>query len=317
MSDRALTFLRSKYVQDSYIPPLEPEPLAVCTPMYNSMPFLDEYLTHVLLYDYPKDLTSLYFTVQGKDGTYDTLKEFKETWGDEYRKIKFQRVKQNTGGPLPHVANVVRCRNLLIKWSRPDLVFFNDHDNFNPPVSIKRLRQGLALGASIAAGTYTFYQRDPGEDVGRICFTTFYLKGDQQLHALSLKEPMHGYFPLEIFGRRMWVDAVSCGCMMVKRELLDEQQFFVPYGTPMTDDTAFCLKARELGHRIISDLGLVVRHWGYNVYFKQMMEIGVGRSEEMMDRRSKMRRDGIYVAPDIAANINEAVRKLIDLDKIK
>jgi hypothetical protein len=195
-------------------------------------------------------------------------------------------------------------------------VFFNDHDNFNPPVSIKRLRQGLALGASIAAGPYAFFQRDEGDKEGQVCFTTFYLKEDANLYALRLQGKMHGYFPLEMFGRRMWVDAVACGCTMMTRDLLDELQFFVPHGTAMSDDTAFCLKAREMGHKIISDLGLFVRHWGFNVRLKQMMEVSVERTTTMVDRRDKMVDDGVYVIPKIDMNMSDAVRKFIDLDKI-
>lgn len=309
----ALDLIRKKYVIEKHV---EEEPIAVCTPMYNSMPFLDEYLTHVINYDYPKDLLSLYFTVQGKDGTYDTLKEFKAKFGDEYRKIKFKREKQVRGRNMPHVFNLVRLRNTLIKWSKPDTVFFNDHDNFNPPVSIKRLREGLALGASIAAGPYAFFQKDPSEKKGKISFTTFYLKEDKKLYALTLQGGLKGYFPLEMFGKRMWVDAVACGCTMMSRELLDELQFFVPHETSMSDDTAFCLKAREMGHRIISDLGLFVQHWGFDIEFNQVMQVNVRRHPEMVMRRDKMRDDGVYVVPNMDVDMDAAVRKYIDLDKI-
>ena len=315
MGIATLDYIRQRYVNDSYIPPLEQPRISVCTPLYNSTPFLVEYLGHVLRYDYPKDLLSLYFTVQGNDETYDILKEFKEGYGSEYRKVKFKRVKQVKGGDLPHVRNVVQCRNMMAEWSKPDMVFYNDHDNFNPPVSIKRLLEALALGASGAGGVYVFYQRNEEEEHGRIGFTSFFLH-EGTMHHFAL-EGTKGSLPLEMFGRRMWMDSVSCGCFLVKRELLDELKFFVPVGTSMTDDTAFCLKAREMGHKFIADFGLLVRHWGYNVKYRKTLELDVTVDKSMMSRRTKMKSDGVYVHPDVDVNINDAVRKFIDIDKIK
>lgn len=315
MGVATLGYIRKRYVNDAYVPEVEQVPIAICTPMYNSTPFLEKYLNHVLLYDYPKDLLSLYFTVQGKDGTYDGLKQFEKEYGDEYRKIKIKKVKQSTGGELPHVRNVVTCRKLLTKWSKPDLVFFNDHDNFNPPVSIKRLQQGLALGASAAAGVYVFFQRSQGEKKGSVGFTSFFLE-DGKMYHFALQNVNHGHLPLEMFGRRIWVDCISCGCLLIKRELLDEVDWFVPYGTAMTDDTAYFLKARSLGHRIIADFGLVVEHWGYNIAKRRMLEIHVTSTQDMFDRRTKMREDGVYTHPGLDMNMNEAVRKFVDIDKI-
>jgi len=40
-------------------------------------------------------------------------------------------------------------------------------------------------------------------------------------------------------------------------------------------------------------------------------------SEEMTQRRLKMQSDRVYVHPDSDTNITEAVKKLIDIDKIK
>jgi len=314
MGVATLDYLRQLYVEERELPPIEPEPVAVCTPIYNAMQFLGKYLTHVIQYDWPKDLTSIYFAAAGNDGTYEALKEFKETYGDEYRRIKVKYVKQVLGGELPHVRNVVQCRNLMVQWSKPDMVFFNDADNFNPPVSIARLYNGLRLGASGAAGVYMFrqYDKDKKERIG---FTSFFLHGGKMRHlALPGRE---GLFPLEMFGKRLWMDAVACGCFLVKRELLDEVKFFVPFGTAMTDDTSFCLKAREKGHKFIADFGLITPHWGYNVEHHQYMGLVVDIDPVMERRRTKNRDEGTYVHPDIDGNMDEAVRRYIDLDKIE
>jgi len=85
----------------------------------------------------------------------------------------------------------------------------------------------------------------------------------------------------------------------------------------MTDDTAFCLKAREKGYKFIADYGLIVPHWGYTIKWKKVMQFNVQMSEEMTQRRAKMQSDRVYVHPESDLNITEAVKKLIDIDKIK
>jgi len=315
MAVATLDYLRNLYVEEKELPPLEPVPISICTPLYNSMPFLRRFLTHILLYDWPSDITSLYFTVQGDDGTLDAMKTFRDTYSDAYKRIKVKHIKQSKGGELPHVRNVVQCRNLLAKWSRPDLVFFNDHDNFNPPVSIRRLYDGLRLGADGAAGVYFFSQWDEKTKRQRAGFTSFFLHNGE-MRGLALKG-MSGAFPLELFSRRLWMDAIACGCLLVKREVLDKQRFFMPYDTTMTDDVAFCLKAREKGFRFIADFNLIVPHWGFNVTHQKFLMLTVERTTDMLDRRSQMERDGVYVQHETGTNINEAVKRLIDIDKVE
>lgn len=315
MGVATLDYLRKLYVEEKELPPLEFTPISICTPLYNSMPFLRRYLTHVLLYDWPHDITSLYFTVQGDDGTLDAMKTFRDTYSDSYKRIKVKRIKQVKGGELPHVRNVVHCRNLLSQWSRPDPVFYNDHDNFSPPYSIKRLYDGLRLGADGAAGVYFFSQWDDEHEKQMATFTSFFLHGGT-MRGLTLKG-MSGIFPMELFTKRLWMDAVSCGCFLVKREVLDKQKFFVPFGTTMTDDTAFCLKCREHGFRFIADFGLFIPHWGFKVTHKKLLRLTVERTDQMLDRRRKMERDGVYISPDEDMNISEAVKKLIDIDKVE
>jgi len=317
-----IDYIRGKYV-DAYELDYELpyDDISVCTPLYNSTKFLKEYLSYVLMYDWPRDKTSLMFTVQGNDGTYDYMKSFSKKYGDEYRRIKVQRVKQ-LSGELPHVKNVVLCRKLLTKWSRPDkYVFFNDHDNFNPPVSIKRLRLALEYGADGAGGVYVFFGRNQWEPEGHIGFTAFFLNGEHMHHYSINTTGNVGNIPVEMLGRMLWVDAVAMGAFLVKREVLDNVDFFVPYGSTMTDDTAFCLKAREKGYKFIADFGLLVKHWGFDMTLRRLnpyiMEIKVDRAKEMQNRRDKMWRDGVYVHPDTDAGLNNDVKRYIDLDRIK
>ena len=302
MGEEITTFFRSKYVKDNCVKGVEPYPISVCTPMYNSMPFLADYLQAVTSLDYPRELTSLYFTIQGNDSTYDVMEEFKSRFKDEYRKIRIGKINRIKGGKLPHIQNVVKCRNILRRWSNPDPVFFIDHDNFPPPNTIKRLKRNLELGASMTAGVYVFYKRDkenPHHE-GVVNFTAFFLLNGT-MGAMGLSDRgMEGVLPAEIFEKRMWVDAVAMGSTLMTREILDEYDFIVPEGNTMSDDTAYCLRASETGHKFIADFGLIIPHWGYNIQLtplegSDLVHLKVTLTDNMTKRRRKMYQDGVYI----------------------
>ena len=70
----------------------------------------------------------------------------------------------------------------------------------------------------------------------------------------------------------------------------------------------------------IADFGLMVGHWGYEVKYQRQdpqMRLSVNLSSEMERRRAKNRDDGVYVNPESDTNMSEAVRRYIDVDKIK
>jgi len=287
-------------VEERPLEPVEPYPIAVCTPMYNSSKFLNRYLFHLTMLDYPRDLMSLFFTIQGDDNTFDTMKMFRDQFSDEYRRIKIKRVKQVKGGILPHVRNVCQCRNLLAKWSNPLPTFFIDHDNFPPPVSIRRLQHDLELGADIAAGIYAFCQRDKdGEQKPRIRFTAFFIVDGDYYHIALSHAGRRGYLARQLMGKRFWADSVAMGTTLIRREVLDKVRFEVPWeNIKRTDDTHFCINALKHGFKIIADFGLFVPHWGFNLrFFKpegNRVPVEADVSPEMADRRTWMERAGVY-----------------------
>ena len=297
-------FLYARLIEDEDFPPEEPKPIAICTPMYNSMKFINRYLHSVTCLDYPRDLMSLYFTVQGDDGTIDIMKRFKAEFSDEYRKIKLKKMKQVRHGDLPHVRNVVFCRNNLVKWSKPDPVIFIDHDNFPPPVAVKRLLDTAKHGGDISAGVYVFYQRDKGnpDGLGRVGFTAFYIHEGIYYHSTLDRPGAEGYFSAILLGRRVWVDATSMGTTLIQRKVFNDVKFTIPWGLNMTDDTRFCIDAGLAGYKIIADFGLFVPHWGFNTKILRVdgdhayMRLDV--DEEMANRRTKMYEDGVYVTGD-------------------
>ena len=302
MSEELENFLKTKYVDDSMINQCEPHQVSLCTPMYNSEPFLLAYLQAVTSLDYPKGLMSLYFTIQGDDDTFHIMKDFQSRFKGDYRNIRVERVEQIKDVKIPHIQNVVKCRNLMVKWSDPDPVFFIDHDNFPPPNTLRRLQQDLDLGASMAAGVYLFYKQNndnPNHD-GMINFTAFFLMNGK-MGSLGLNERgLEGVLPASIFDKRMWVDSVAMGSTLVKRELLNEYQFIVPEKYDMSDDTAYCMQASRTGHRFIADFGLLIPHWGYDLEItslknKNLVHLRVSITNDMTLRRKKMHEEGIYI----------------------
>lgn len=293
-------FYKQRIVQEPEQVPLpEPYPLAICTPMYNSEQFLTTYLDSVRSLDYPKEQVSIYWTVQGDDNTEQKLQLFKDLYGSDYKKIKIKRQKMIKGGHQPHVKNVVRNRNLMIKWSRPDKVLFIDHDNFPPPFTLGRLEQCHQLGADIAGGVYPFFQEDnTDKTLGRVGFCAFFTHGDKYYHASLDRPGTIGEFNGDVMGRRLWVEATCMGCTLIRREVLDDVRFTVPFDSEWTDDTRFCYDASERGYMCMSDFGLFVRHWGFDldlvgksgrrVVFKLDLQPSV------VARRSKMNVDGVY-----------------------
>ncbi len=298
---------KSKFdVTDRIIPkqdiPIQPPvPIAICTPMYNSMPFINRYISALTKLDYPDEMISLYFTVQGDDDTLNYMRNTIIPWmkkNRKYKRIKLDKVKQVKGGKLPHVRNVTHCRNLMIKWSNPDPILFIDHDNFPPPETVHRLRQTAMYGADIVGGVYVFFQSKREDDEGMLGFTTFFIHDGTYYYLTLDRSGVKGLLDAKIIGSVLRCEAVSMGATYIKRHVFNKQKFYVPYGTTMTDDTAFCLKAVEQGIKIVSDYGLFVPHWGFNVHFhgvrKGKMLVTVDFEHEMALRRLDMKNTGIY-----------------------
>jgi len=270
----------------------KPYPIAIGTPFYNAIPFLDKYLTSLVEFDYPKNLISLFFTVQGDDGTYEALQDFKRIYSKHYRKIKIVKKKMIRGGLCPHMRNIVWLRNLIVEWSKPyDLVFI-DHDVFPPKHGLKRLIEGHLLGGDIVAGVYPFYQKK------RLGFTAYFKINEMYYHTGLGRYGDKIFFPTYILGKRFYSDAIGTGFCYISRRVLNVLKFHVPRNLKRTEDVEFCMDARERGFKIISDFDLVVPHWGFKLSFipydEEKVQILAYFSKEMVLRREEMRIKNIY-----------------------
>jgi hypothetical protein len=242
--------------------------------------------------DYPKELISLYFTVQGDDGTYEALLDFKKIYSKYYRRIKIEKKKMIRGGLCPHMRNIVWLRNLIIEWSKPyDLVFI-DHDVFPPKHRHKRLIEGHLLGGDIVAGVYAFYQKR------RLGFTAYFKINDMYYHTGLGRSGDKIFFPTYILGKRFFSDAIGTGFSYISRKVLDVTKFHVPHNLKRTEDVEFCMDAREKDFKIISDFDLVIPHWGFELSFiphdDEKVQILAYFSKEMVLRREEMRIKNVY-----------------------
>lgn len=257
---------REKLVEEKPVK-VELQPLAIGTPFYYSFHFLDEYIQALVKLDYPKELLSLYFPVQGEDDTYDMLQIFKDNYAGKYASINMAKRPDITEAKnywhLLHL-NVCAQRNWILEQSKPQDVLFIGHDNFCPPNTVNRLLEGKALGADIIAGVYPFLWE------GGLAFTSFFkLKnGEHDTGLHDIKKKM--WFPDCLYGHRAWTYTTGMDATLVRRKVLDAIPFQCDADRGeqgWSDDVEFCYSAQQKGFTVMTDYGLFVRHWGFDVQF--------------------------------------------------
>jgi hypothetical protein len=273
-------------------------PIALCTPFLNSENYIHEYLKHVYALDYPKNLMSLFFLVTGKDSTWNTLQQFKKLSGNQYAKIKIQRIKNFAGGEHTQVRNIALCRNTFVKMSNPLDIVFLDGDTFPPPQMINRLKGCISLGADVSGGIFPHLVNSSREL--RVAFYAFIREGGQSWYYSPQTDRVdNGMLYLKTDNRfwnnRFWVDSIGGGIFYVKREVLNKIPFKLEEGS---EEVSFCFHARDLGYKVMIDTGLYCRHWGL-----ELEKMGETRTEyifkmkispEMVARRRKLLKDKMY-----------------------
>ena len=240
------------------------QPLAIGTPFYYSFHFLEDYFDSLIHLDYPKNLLSLYFPVQGEDDTYQLLQDFKDTYHRHYAAIHIVQRPTTTHGVDQHqigMTNIVAQRNWIREHAKPLDVLFIGHDNFVPPHTVKRLLDGKALGADIVGGVYAFYSRGLG-------FTSFFHLQDGSHDTALISENGALYFPECLMGKRAWTWTTGMDTTLVRREVLDTIDFTAT-SSEWSDDVEYCYKAQADGFKVMTDYGLFVTHWGFKLQFLQ------------------------------------------------
>lgn len=249
---------------------VKPQPLAIGTPFFHSVDTLEQYFIALTRLDYPKQLLSLFWTVQGDDDTWNLLESFKATYRHRYNKIVASQIPTAKGARTSQQAkymNIALSRNVIVAKSAPLDLLFIDSDNFPPPSTIKRLTTGMTLGGDIVGGVYPYYMPDP--DVEGLGFSATFKLGNKHPQGLTSKNGKI-WFASCLLGRRAWVGWLGMGTTLISREVLGEIKFV---STPelvdnhWSEDTYFCKTAGEHGFKVMADYGLMVPHWGIKIQF--------------------------------------------------
>lgn len=153
-----------------------------------------------------------------------------------------------TGMPFDHARNTgcLKTLELDFQWC-----FFLDDDTVPPPDAIYRL---MSHKKPIVSGLY--YRRN-----SPIC-------------PVMLRETPQGRQWISEFQAPslMEVDFVGSGCLLIHRDILKQMpqpwfewkvdRYDLPQHERMSEDFAFCQKARQMGHKIYVDTGVQCRHIG-------------------------------------------------------
>lgn len=241
------------------------KPLTIATPFYYSFHYLDEYLDSLFKLDYPKKQVTLAWAVQGNDDTYDTLKAIADNLKSLYKEIIIEKRPEITEAFSPRnqgALNVCAQRNYLKSLTKDDVLFIG-HDNFVPVNTVKRLLQCQSVGGDISAGVYPFVQ-----EMG-LGFTSFFMlnnHGKPEYCTGILKHKEKLWFPKCLLNQRVSLWSIGMDCTLIKRNVLDSMDFNVDLSPEVvTDDVQYCFNAHEKGYTVMSDYGLWVKHWGFDL----------------------------------------------------
>jgi FkbM family methyltransferase len=147
---------------------------------------------------------------------------------------------------------VDQIRNLIASWAeRYDYLFSVDSDISFKPDTLKRL---LAHDREITSGLYI--QRKPGEHILEL-----YRNGRNipynDIKGLGLVE----------------VDSCGFGCVLIKSQVIRDMgypQFVyksaINHANTVSEDTYFCLKAKEKGYKVFADTTVLCQHHGGTVF---------------------------------------------------
>jgi len=326
MMDRAATVrdfqpLPRSFFEEKVVPErevtVEQQPLAIGTPFYYSFHFLDKYFTALTKLDYPKELISLYFPVQGEDETDEMVLMFKDQYEHKYKSITTVKRPVFTEGISRYhcmCVNVCSQRNWIVEQSKPLDLLFIGHDNFLPRDAINRLLTCKAYGADIMAGVYAFY-------AGGLGLTSFFKMDDTRYTTGVLQENGKLWVPTCLLGHKVWTATAGMDSTFVRREVLNENSFEIKAtlaDSGWSDDVKFCSNAIEKGFKVMTDYGMFVEHWGFKIQFLQppvnwKTQILCSIETATMKRRMALHRwreTTLEEPADIATYIQESIQAL-------
>jgi FkbM family methyltransferase len=145
-----------------------------------------------------------------------------------------------------------QIRNLIADWAvKYDYLWAIDSDMSFPPDTLKRL---LAHDKDVVSGLYI--QRKPGQHI-------------LELYRNGRNIPYNDIKGLGLIE----VDGCGFGCVLIKSEVLRAvgyPQFVyksaINHANTVSEDTYFCLKAKERGYKVWADTSILCNHHGSTVF---------------------------------------------------
>jgi glycosyltransferase involved in cell wall biosynthesis len=148
-------------------------------------------------------------------------------------------------------------RNVIIEKSGSDDLIFVDSDCLIPPQSIHRLILGAEMGGDIIGGISVLKLDDAHPNLTAFSYTE---SGKGVNISLVNKEmPLTLLFPTWLIGKRWFVTVVSTGLSYYRSLVFDKLRFELD--PEINEDVLLCLKANDLGFKIVADFGLWYEHY--------------------------------------------------------
>ena len=260
------------------LPYKEPElcDVAICTPFYKASSHVFRYLDGLEHLDWDKSRLALNFLISEDPVTLDILKEYKKSFDNLYKSIKIKETKRLHG--VSKVKNITVARKHLVQMSKPYDVFFIDSDVVVTPKSLKKLKNINDSGHGISGGLYLMLNSDSETKELRIG-VPMYVGDESKSYYLGFARLDGGEIHNGIFNKRINVDALATGCMLIKREVLDKIPFRYNIDGP-SEDLDFCFSSKKLGYDIIADTSILCQHTP--IPFKiesNMVKVFINRNE--------------------------------------
>ena len=240
------------------IPYTEPKlcDVTICTPFYKASNHVFRYLDGLERLDWDKKHLSLCFLVSEDDTTLKILRDYKKSFGSMYKSIKIETSKRLHGASK--VQNISIARQRLVQMSKPDPVFFIDSDVIVSPKSLKKLKNIMDGGHHISGGLYLMLNSDSDSKELRIG-VPLYLGDESRSYYLGFSDLSKGIFIDSVFNKRINVDAIATGCMLISRDVLNKVNFRYNNGGP-SEDLDFCFSAKKIGYDVIADTSILCQH---------------------------------------------------------
>jgi FkbM family methyltransferase len=166
---------------------------------------------------------------------------------------------------------VDQVRNLIAEWSKNyDYLFAVDSDIAFKPDTLKKL---LSHDKDIVSGLYI--QRKPGKQILEI------YKNGRNVPYSELKNK-----------GLVEIDSCGFGCVLIKSDVIRSMEYphflyksAIDHKNTLSEDTYFCIKAREKGFKVYADTSILCEHIGQTSFVIEEQESTFDKLLDLSNRR--------------------------------